>query len=461
MTRLLTILMSVFLLPISLCAQESGSITPQVLGELERSCMPDAGLRAAQHAVAQVDGRKVTQSWEKIVAVDTFFTLRLDGQRITNQEQTGRCWMFSGLNILRPIAAKKLNCNDLELSQNYLYFYEKLERANLFLEAIIQTKDKPYTDRLVEYLLRTHVNDWGNWVGFVELVRKYGIVPQEIMPETYSSSHSDYVVGVLGLRLKRAAVEIRHASVPDSIPLIKTAALQDVYRILAINFGLPPKEFQWRYMQQDTTLTTHPTCTPREFCQEVIGDALDEYYPIYSVPTLPFDRKYEIDLDRTVSDQPNMYFVNCPLPLMKELAKQSLLDSTVVWFGCDVGQESSAEYGLMIPDLYDYASLYGMDFTLSRRDRFETYSSVPNHNMVFTGIDLDGDKVRKWLVENSWGDKKGKQGFFLMLDEWFDRYVQVVVLRKKYIPGEILALFETKPEILPPWDPMVSSARIR
>jgi bleomycin hydrolase len=461
MNRLLTVLVGVFVLPISLCAQESGGITPQVLNELERSCTPDAVLRAAQHAVAQVDGRKVTQSWEQIIAVDTFFTLRLDGQRITDQQQTGRCWMFSGLNILRPIAAKKLNCDDLELSQNYLYFFEKLERANLFLEAIIQTKDKPYTDRMVEFLMKTHVNDGENWLGFVELVKKYGIVPKEIMPETYSSSHSDYVVNVLGLRLKRAAVEIRHASVPDSIPLIKMTALQDVYRILAINFGLPPREFQWRYMQQDTTLTTHPTCTPREFYQEVIGGALAEYYPLYSVPTLQFNKKYEIDLDRTVYDQPNMYFVNCPLPLMKALTKQSLLDSTVVWFGCDVGRESSAEHGLMIPDLYDDASLYGMDFTLSRRDLFETYSSIPTHNMVFTGIDLEGGKVRKWLVENSWGDKKGKQGYFLMLDEWFDQYVQVVVLRKEYIPREILALFETTAEVLPPWDPMVSSARIR
>jgi len=452
---------TVIFFPVIVGAQQAKDLTPDILGELARSCPPDAPLRAAQHALAQVDGKKISQNWEKIIAIDTFFTLRLNDQRISNQQQTGRCWMFSGLNIIRPIAAKKLNCADLEFSQSYLYFYEKLERANLFLEAIIRTKDKPYTDRMVEFLMKTHVTDGENWLGFVELVEKYGIVPKDVMPETYSSSHSDHVVNVLGRRLKQAAVHIRHATIPDSIPMIKMEALKDVYRILAVNFGLPPKEFHWRYMQKDTTLITQKTCTPRQFFADVIGDVLDEYYPLYSIPTLPFNKKYEIDLDRTVSDQPNMYFVNCPLPQLKELAKKSLLDSTVVWFGCDVDQEASTEGGLMIPELYDYASLYGIDFTLSRRDLFETYSSIPMHNMVFTGIDIEGDLIRKWLVENSWGSTAGRRGYFFMLDEWFDQYVQVVVLQKKYLPPEILALFETKAEVLPPWDPMVSAFRMK
>ena len=461
MVRFLATLTAVALLTSPAIAQDASHLTPSVLSELEQSCAPGSSLRAAQNALAQTDGNRITQNWESIIALDSFFTLRLEDQRITDQKETGRCWMFSGLNILRPIVASKLDCDDIELSQNYLYFFEKLERANLFLEAIILTRDKPYTDRTVEFLLKTNAADGNNWVGFVELVEKYGVVPKDVMPETYSSSHSGHVINVLGLRLKQAAMKIRHTTTPDSIPTFKMEALKDVYRILAINFGLPPKEFEWRYMKSDTVLSPLKTYTPPQFFQEMIGDALDDYYPLYSIPTLPFERKYEIEYDRTVSDQPNMYFVNCPLEMLKEIAKRSLLDSTAVWFGCDVSRESSFDVGVMIPGLYDIQSLYGIDIAFTREDLFETYSSIPTHNMVFSGIDIVDGKVKKWLVENSWGDTKGKAGFYFMRDDWFDQYVQMVVLRKEYIPREVLALFDTKAEVLPPWDPMATPIRIK
>jgi len=451
-------IMTLTLLAICVCglrAQGSGSITPAVLEELERSCVPDAQLRTAQHALAQVDGNKITQNWEKIIGVDSYFSLRLKDQKITDQKQTGRCWMFSGLNIIRPIVTNRLNSEDIELSQSYLYFYEKLEKANLFLEEIIRTSDKPYTDRTVEYLLKQNVQDGQNWLGFVELVKKYGVVPKDVMPETFSSSNSGHVNYVLSLKLKQAAMKIRHETSPAQIAALKDQALKDVYRILAVNFGLPPKEFPWRYETKEKKLSELKTYTPQKFFSEIVGDALDDYYALYSIPTLAFGKKYEIDFDRTVIDQPNMYFVNCPLQDLKDFAKRSLLDSNAVWFGCDVGQQSSTENGVMTPRLYDFESLYGMDFTLSRKDLFETYSSIPTHNMVFTGIDIVDGNVKKWLVENSWGDTKGKHGYFYMLDDWFDNYVQVVVVHKKYIPKDVLALFKTKAEVLPPWDPMV------
>ena len=251
-------------------AQPASDITPGLLDELAHSCKPDAQFKAALHALSQTDGNKVVPNWEKIIAVDTFFTLRLKDQRITDQKATGRCWMFSGLNIIRPIAAKSLHCDDIEFSQNYLYFFEKLERANLYLEAIISTRDSAYTARTVEYLLKQNVQDGENWLGFIELVKKYGVVPKEIMPETYSSSNSGHVNHVLSLKLKQAAMKIRHASSPDQIPALKMHALKDVYRILALNFGLPPKEFQWRY-KKDSALTAFATYTPQTFFQNVIG----------------------------------------------------------------------------------------------------------------------------------------------------------------------------------------------
>ena len=438
-------------------AQQGGGLTSALLEELSKSCPPDANLKAAQHALAQVDGNKISQDWEKIIGVDPFFSLRLKDQKITDQKATGRCWMFSGLNIIRPVVSNRLSCEDVELSQSYLYFYEKLERANLFLDAVIRTREKPYTDRMVEYIFKQNVQDGENWLGFTELVKKYGVVPKSVMPETYSSSSSGHVIRVLGMKLKQAAMRIRHELSAGEIAAIRVQALKDVYRILAANFGLPPQEFQWRFQTRDKALSPMKTYTPQEFYHQVVGDVLDDYYALYSIPTLPFNKKFEIDLDRTVSDQPNMYFVNCPLQMLKDLAKKSLLDSNAVWFGCDVGQESSSETGLMAPQLYDYASLYGMDFTLSREELFETYSSTPNHNMVFTGIDIVDGKVKKWLVENSWGDTRGKKGYFTMLDDWFDDYVQVVVVHRKYIPQDILEIFKTRAETLPPWDPMVRS----
>lgn len=452
------ILVSLLLLAgIATRAQDTKHLTPALLSELEQSCPPDAKLRAAQHALAQVDGNKIVQNWEKIIAVDPYFSVRLKDQKITDQKGTGRCWMFSGLNIVRPVVANRIGAADIELSQNYLYFFEKLEKANLFLDGVIATKDLPYTDRKVEYLFKQNVQDGQNWLGFIELVDKYGVVPKDVVPETYSSSNSGHVNLVLSLRLKQAAVRIRSASSAGAIASLRMAALKDVYKILAVNFGLPPKEFSWRYEKTDKKLSPLTTYTPQQFYKEFVGDALRDYFPLYAIPTLPVNRKYEIDQDRTVSDQPNMYFVNCSLETMKDLARKSLLDSTAVWFGCDVGQQTSTESGLMTPRLYDFESLYGIDFSLSRTELFETYSSIPTHNMVFTGIDTLGGKVRKWLVENSWGETRGKKGYLIMLDDWFDRYVQVVVIHRKYLPAEILALFTTPSTMLPPWDPMVKT----
>ena len=298
------------------------------------------------------------------------------------------------------------------------------------------------------------VEDGQNWHGFTALVKKYGVVPKDVMPETYSAASSAHVIYVLGLRLKQAAMKIRESN-PSKTAEIKMQALKDVYRILVINFGMPPKEFTWRYMTVDNKLSPMKTYTPQQFYRDAIGDELDDYYPLYSVPTLAFNKKFEIDLNRIISDQPNLYFVNCDLSVLKDAARKSVEDSNAVWFGCDVGKESNWDKGLMTPGLYDLKSLYGIDFTMTRKELFETYSSIPTHNMVFTGLDVVDGKVKKWLVENSWGDSKGKDGYFIMMDEWFDLYVQEVVVHKKYIPKDVMEAFKSKATILPAWDPMM------
>jgi bleomycin hydrolase len=436
-------------------ARAQDAITPELLSEMKEACTPDAAFKSVQNSLAQVESSKVAADLQKMNSVDSHFSNKLPDEAVTEQDATGRCWMFSALNIFRRAAAQRLKSEEFEFSQNYLFFYDKLEKSNVFLEAIIRTRKLPSTDRGVEWLMRNTVQDGGNWLGFVELVRKYGVVPKDVMPETFSSSNSQGVDSVLALRLKVAAVRIRAAQNDAEIASLRLQALKDAYRILALNFGIPPTQFKWRYEDKDKKLTPFATYTPQQFYHEVVNDALDDYLALYSIPTLPFYKRYEIDLDKAVEDRPNMNFVNCPLDTLKGLAKACLLDNRPVWFGCAVEQESVRDRGLMMPGIYDYESMYHMDLQLSRKELFETYSSTPDHNMVFTGIDLTDGRPVKWLVENSWGEKPGKKGYFVMTDDWFDRYVQVIVVQRKYIPAPLLSVFGTKPETLPPWDPMM------
>ncbi|MGA9121466.1 MAG: C1 family peptidase, partial [Bacteroidota bacterium] len=435
-------------------AQEKTGISPSFLKELRASCPDNNAFRASRNALSQTDGRKITLDPNRINAIDTYFSNRLKDENITNQKSSGRCWMFSGLNTLRPSARKSLGINDVEFSESYLFFFDKLEKANVYLEAMIRLRDHPTTDRVLEFLLRAPVQDGGNWLGFIELIQKYGVVPNEVMPETFSSSNSSHVNLVLGIRLRQYGLRIRAAKNAAEIAELRTQALKDVYKILALNFGFPPEHFSWRYEKTDKSLSPLREYTPQEFYREYVGINLDQYVALYSIPTLPFMKKYEIELDKAVEDRPTMFFINVPLQTAKDLALTTILHNEPVWFGCDVGQEANTENGVLATNVYDLNSLYGLDFSMTRKELFETYQSIPNHNMVFTGVDTLGGKPQKWLVENSWGEKAGKKGFLTMTDDWFDRYVQVVVINKKYLPADILASLGQKAETLPPWDPM-------
>lgn len=448
MTRLFT----ASLLALPLLAQP---ITPERMAQLRASCPQDAAFKALHHALAQEDGRKLALDWERITAVDAHFTKHIPDEPVANQKASGRCWMFSGLNLFRRAAAKRLGCETLEFSQAYLFFYDKLEKANLYLDAIAGSRGLPAQDRRVEHLLATPVPEGGNWQGFKDLVGKYGVVPKEVMPETFSASTSAPMNQILDLRLKAAGVRIRDAKDAAAVEAEKAQALKDVYRILALHLGVPPAEFTWRFEGKDRKLAEAKAYTPRSFAAATLADDLEGFVALYSVPTLAFGRKYAIDLDRAILERPDMTFVNAPLEVLKDAARQCLLADQPVWFGADVSQEMAGDQGLMMADVRDFASLYGMDLAQDRRALFETRRSVPNHNMVFTGVDLRDGRPVKWLVENSWGDARGRKGYYTMMDGWFDRFVQVVVVPRTVVPKDLLAAFDTPAEVLPPWDPMM------
>ena len=453
--RTLLVFLCFFLLSDSFSEEKrETTITGSLLQNLRQSFEIDDHLRLSKNALSGLDATKISISREKTLSLDEHFTHKLSPQTITAQKSTGRCWMFAGLNILRPVLRENLGIKDIELSESYLFFFDKLEKSNLFLESIIQTRNKPYDDRYVTFLMHHVVPDGGQWVGIVELIKKYGVVPKDIFPETYSSSNSKTMNRTLELSLKAAAVQLRKPENDSKLEAIKLKALENVYRILVLNLGEPPAEFRWRYENQEKYVHPYQTYTPQSFYETEIGIDLDAYYCLYSIPTRPFNRNYEIDLDRAVYEKPGLVFVNVPVNTLKELSRSSLLDDNPVWFGCDVGRESERKTGLIIPDIYDLEALYGMSFDMSREAMFLTHSNAPTHAMVFTGLDLVDGEVQKWLVENSWGKSYGKKGYFFMADSWFDYYVQMIVVHKQYIPEKILKIFEKEPELLPPWDPM-------
>ena len=455
MKKLLALMVLTFFAISGFAAEDKKTgIDTEMMKEITASFTWDAHTRAVHNALSTHDARDIALNQKQLRYRDTHFSLKLPKQVITDQQSTGRCWMYAGLNVLRPLARKRLKVKEIEFSQTYLFFYDKLEKANLFLQGIIDTQALPLTDRKVEFLMRHPAPDGGQWVGMAELIRKYGVVPYEVMPDNYSSSHSRSLNRALNMKLREYALAIRRARREEDVPRMRVQALKDVYRILAVNFGIPPTEFSWRYKTEDDKLTEYRAWTPREFYTEAVGAGLDDYYALYSIPNREFHRLYTILWDQAVADRPGMVFANLPIAELKNLSRKSLEGNEPVWFGCDVGKDSLSKKGVMAPGLYDLEALYGMPFRFSREDAFSTGSATPTHAMVLTGVDLVKDQPQKWLVENSWGPKACDKGYYHMQDSWFDRHVQVVVLHKRFIPEKILKVFKQKPEVLPPWDPM-------
>ena len=440
-----------------------GGITPDMIEKMHRSFELDAATRAAINALTKNDIKDLALNREVLVASDHFFSHKIRTGGITNQKSSGRCWLFAGLNIMRPKIMEKYNLNDFDFSENYLFFWDKLEKANLFLESMIRTSKKDIYDREVEWLLKHPCPDGGWWHFVVELINKYGAVPESAMPETNSSGKTGMMNRLVSRKLRQDAVVLRTMSEEgkseSTLRERKEEMLQDIYRMVAINLGVPPVEFEWRYETKDDSLSQVKTYTPLEFYREVVSINLDDYICIFSCPSREFEKLYQVRFDRDMFDKPNFTFINLSIDELKEYSLASVLDDEPVWFACDVGKEDYVDGGIMAPGIYDYGALYGLDFGLTKTERILYRESTPNHAMVFTGVDMNEDRPVKWLVENSWGDERGKKGYWGMSDVWFDEYVYGAILHTRYIPERVLDILKTEPIVLPPWDPMYSFMR--
>ncbi len=394
------------------------------------------------------------------------YSITLEQGDITNQKQSGRCWMFAALNTFRFEVMKKLNLKTFELSQSYTLFFDKLEKSNYFLESILDTLDEPVNGRLVSYLLSAPINDGGQWDMLCSLVEKYGVVPKDAMPETAVSSCTREMNSVITRKLREYACILRKAHAQgasrEELSAKKQEMLNEVYRILCICIGEPPKTFDFEVEDKDKKFHRDINLTPQEFFRKYVGLNLSDYISLINAPTAdkPYHRSYSVKFLGNVKEGRQVRYLNLEIEELKKAAIAQMKDGSPVWFGCDVGKSSSRDEGLLDTETYNLENLLDTDFGMTKAERLDYGESLMTHAMVFQGVNLDDNgKPNRWRVENSWGEAPGNKGYYVMSDAWFDEYMYQIVVNKKYLPEEFLKEYESEPILLEPWDPMGSLAR--
>jgi len=441
----------------SAMAEVPSGLDAATLDQLKKSFPSSAAQRAAINALTANDLHKLVLNREMVNRHNEVFNVKTEVKGITDQKSTGRCWMFAGLNLLRPAARQKFNLENFEFSQSYLFFYDKLEKSNFFLEFIIETRKRAIDDRELQDMLEEPIGDGGWWNYVVSLIEKYGVVPKELMPETENSSKSNRLNQTLENLLRQDAADLRKLSLEGKnvaqLREQKFEMMKKIYQLLVLYLGAPPEKFSWRYQDKDSKIFENDY-TPLSFYQEAVGLDLKKYVTLFDHPVHPYNKHYQVNLRRNVADLSDMNFLNIEINRLKEFALKSLFDKEPVWFAADVSWQMEKENGIMAEGIYDYESLLGFSFHMSKAERIAYRASSANHAMALVGADTSKGKVNKWRVENSWGSDTGDQGYWTMYENWFDRYVFTVIIHEKYLPAEVLELLKTKPVILPSWDPL-------
>jgi bleomycin hydrolase len=456
MKNVLIITLLSLMMPLAAQSQEGG-IGEGQLAQIRKSYRGDAADKALRHAIAGTDIQKLAASADN-VALDGDFSDRVATKGLTNQKSSGRCWLFTGLNVLRAQAIARHNLPELQLSAAYCFFYDQLEKSNLFLQGVIDTRSRPADDRMVEWLFKNPVSDGGTYTGVADLVTKYGLAPQYAMPETNSTNSTSQFSRLLALKLREFALELRSFpsnAKPADLAKRKTEMLGEVYRILALNFGEPVQKFNWTRRDSNGKVVETKEYTPQSFYRELFGNDLSaNYVMLMNDPSRDYYQVYEIDFDRHVYDGHNWLYLNLPVDEIKAMAVASIRAGKAMYFSCDVGKFLNREQGTLDLNNYDYESLFGVAFGMNKKQRIQTFASGSSHAMSLIAVDLDdNDTPRKWMVENSWGDV-GYKGNLIMTDRWFDEYMFRLVVERQFVPAKTLELLNRRPVRLPAWDPM-------
>lgn len=439
---------------------DKGGINETMLNQIKQAYQGTTSDKAIRNAIGSNDIQKLAINQDNQKEIDTYFSIKVNSKGITDQKSSGRCWLFTGLNVMRAKAIAKYDFSSFEFSESYCFFWDQLEKANLFLQGVIDTSGKPMDDKTVDWLFKNPLSDGGTFTGVADIVGKYGLVPKEIMPETNSSDNTSKMANLISLKLKEFGLALREDAAKgtkaNALANKKTEMLGTIYRMLVLNLGIPPTEFDYTRKDAKGNPVAIEHHTPMSFLKKY-GDEqlLNNYIMVMNDPTREYYKCYEIDYDRHRYDGKNWTYVNLPVDDIKEMAIASLKDSTMMYFSCDVGKFLDKDRGLLDENNYDYASLFGTTFAMDKKQRIQTFSSGSSHAMTLMAVDIDkSGKPTKWMVENSWGAKSGYQGHLIMTDKWFDDYMFRLVLNAKYVPAKVKEVFKQKAIRLPAWDPM-------
>lgn len=430
----------------SFAQTKNGGISAAMLSEIQKGYEGTPSDKAIRNALNGTPIAILSENAENMAMIDTDFSDKVRTKGITDQKSSGRCWLFTGLNVLRAKAITEHDLGDFEFSENYIFFYDQLEKANLFLQSVIDTRDRSFEDRTVDWLFQNPMSDGGQFTGVSNLITKYGLVPASVMPESYCANNTSSWTTHFKTLLRKDGLMLREGNKSaKELQQMKVDMLKEVYHVLGLTLGVPPTEFEWKGEKY----------TPMSFYQKYVGKDLENnYVMVMNDPCREYYKVYEIEYDRHVYDGQNWVYINLPIEKIKEMAIASIKDDTAMYFSCDVAKYLDRSKGVMDLDNFDYESLLGVSLAMNKEQRVRTHASGSSHAMTLMAVDLKDGVPQKWMVENSWGAGSGYNGYLIMTDEWFDEYMFRLVLEKKYVPQDVLDLLKQKPLMLQAWDPM-------
>lgn len=443
---------------------QGGGLTSDMVEQMRKAQALSASDKVVANAIANLSINDLAQSHAAQAPIDTYFNIETKKQSITNQKSSGRCWMFSGFNVLRSDFARHTDSLTVDLSQGYLFFYDQLEKANLFLQGVIDTGKKPIDDQRVQFFFKNPLSDGGTFCGVADLTEKYGLVPSEVMIETNSSNNTSKMSDLISSKLREQGLKLRQmvadGKSSKAIQSEKLSMLGTIYKMLAMTIGEPPTKFTYAFKDKDgKAIGEAKEYTPQTFYKEIVGDNLNgTFIMVMNDPRRPYHQTYEVEYARHTYDGHNWKYLNLPMDEIEELAIASLKDGRKMYSSYDVGKFLDRKRGYLDTENYDYGSLFGTTFSMDKAQRISTFDSGSTHAMTLTAVDLDSNgKAKKWKVENSWGADWGQQqGCVIMTDRWFREYMFRLVVDKKYCSEEILKMSEQKPTMVMPEDPLFS-----
>ncbi len=381
--------------------------------------------KIAELAVVNNGVQKASFNGEGIRDLNRTFSIEIPTDNVTDQKQSGRCWLFAALNVLRHKFAKQYNAKNFTFSQSYLFFWDRIERANIFFNHILETADKPVDDRTVHFYLQAPDTDGGQWHMAISLIRKYGLVPTYAQDESFTANNTAAFNQALNMKLREDGLVLRklaQAGKNDEIEQKRQEYLSEIYRMAVIAFGQPVQKF--------------------------------DYVVLFNAPDHEYDKLYAFPFEDNVEGGSPIRFLNTKIENLKEAAIKQLKDGETIWFGCDVGKQSDRQKGILAADLYETDTIFNIETNLSKKERLETGASGSTHAMTFVGVDVVDNQPRQWKVENSWGTKVGEKGYFVMDDKWFDEYLFKVVVKKQYLSEKLVKIAEGEATPVPCWDSM-------